>query len=76
MHTDQLLITIRQVAHLLSRSVAALYRDLAAGRLPPPRRLGRSRRWARHELEAWVAAGCPDARTWAAMQASIRRARA
>ena len=62
-----LLIGIRPLSALLSRSIASLERDQAAGRLPPPVRIGGSRLWRRAEIEAWVKAGCPDAATWAAL---------
>ena len=32
----------------------------AAGSMPQPLRVGRSVRWRRADIEAWVAAGCPD----------------
>lgn len=55
-----LLIDIQELATMLNRSVASLERDPAAGRLPPPVRLGGSRRWRRAEIVAWVDAGCPQ----------------
>lgn len=54
-----LLIDIYALSKLLSRSVSALERDQAAGRLPPPVRVGGSKRWRVTEIEAWVTAGCP-----------------
>ncbi|QJW92574.1 helix-turn-helix transcriptional regulator [Frigoriglobus tundricola] len=56
---EGLLIDIGQLAGLLRRSVGALERDQAAGRLPAPVYVGGSRRWRRAEIVAWVAAGCP-----------------
>jgi predicted DNA-binding transcriptional regulator AlpA len=66
--TTALLIDIRQLAALLSRSVASLERDQAAGRLPAPVRVGGSKRWRRAEVEAWVAAGCPAGKAWEAIR--------
>jgi predicted DNA-binding transcriptional regulator AlpA len=54
-----LLVDLRELARLLARSEASLLRDVAAGRLPDPVRIGRSTRWRRTEIEAWIAAGCP-----------------
>ena len=54
-----LLIDVRQLARLLGRSRASIARDVAAGRLPGPVRIGHSARWRLGELHAWVAAGCP-----------------
>jgi excisionase family DNA binding protein len=36
-----------------------VYRLVEAGRMPPPLKIGRSIRWDRETLAAWVAAGCP-----------------
>ena len=36
----------------------------AAGLVPMPVRVGRSRRWAVEELRAWAAAGCPARGRW------------
>ncbi len=38
----------------------------ASGRCPLPVRLGRRTLWLREELDRWLAAGCPDRRTWIA----------
>jgi predicted DNA-binding transcriptional regulator AlpA len=67
------LITDREAARLCGISRASWHRLRAAGRLPPVVRLGRSCRWRRAELLAWVDAGCPDSRVWSAMVASGRR---
>ena len=45
----------------------------AAGKLPPSIRLGRKVLWRRAEIVSWIDAGCPDGRTWAAMQARAGR---
>lgn len=70
---EPLLMSDREAAALCSLSRATWHRLRVAGKLPPPVKLGRSVRWRRDEIVAWVAAGCPDARTWAAMQATNRR---
>lgn len=57
--TAPLLIDIYALSKLLSRSVSALERDQAAGRLPTPIRIGGSKRWKFTEIQVWVAAGCP-----------------
>jgi predicted DNA-binding transcriptional regulator AlpA len=67
---DPLLIPDTQAARLCGIGRATWHRLRAAGRLgPQPVRLGRAVRYRRAEVEQWAAAGCPDARTWAAMQA-------
>jgi predicted DNA-binding transcriptional regulator AlpA len=59
-----LLVDIQGLAVLLSRSVPALERDQAAGRIPRPLRIGRSKRWPLAEIQDWIAAGCPCRREW------------
>ena len=41
-------------------SVRTLWRLRAAGKVPPPIRLGGSVRWRMQELETWIASGCQD----------------
>jgi len=76
-HTDEilqpLLLTDVQAANLAGISRATWHRLRSAGKLPPSVRLGRSVRWRRAEIEEWIAAGCPDGRTWIALRGSARR---
>lgn len=68
-----LLIPDTAAAAMAGISRAVWHRLRAAGKVPPPVRLGRSVRWGRAEIVAWIEASCPDARTWAAMQAAAGR---
>jgi predicted DNA-binding transcriptional regulator AlpA len=68
-----LLIPDAVAAALAGVSRAHWHRLRAAGKLPPPVRLGRRVLWRRLEIEAWIAASCPDSRTWAAMSIASRR---
>ena len=70
---EPLLIPDTAAAALAGVSRAHWQRLRAAGKLPLPVRLGRKVLWRRLEIESWIAAGCPDAGTWAAMQASAGR---
>lgn len=70
---DALLLTDLQAAALAGVSRASWHRLRSAGKLPPAVRLGRSVRWSRAELVAWIAAGCPPAVLWAEVQAGARR---
>lgn len=63
-----LLINDRAAARLLGISRAHLHRLKAAGKFPVGVHLGRAIRWNRDELAAWVNNGCPDLRTWKAIQ--------
>jgi predicted DNA-binding transcriptional regulator AlpA len=70
---EPLLIPDTAAAALAGVSRAHWHRLRSAGKLPPSVRLGRKVLWRRLEIEAWIAAGCPDARTWATMQAAADR---
>jgi excisionase family DNA binding protein len=70
---EPLLIPDTAAAALAGVSRATWQRLRAAGKLPPAVRLGRKVLWRREEIAAWIAGGCPDMATWAAMQAQSRR---
>jgi excisionase family DNA binding protein len=53
------MLTIDEVARLLSCSTRTVYRLNDAGRMPRPVRLGALVRWNRTEIEQWIADGCP-----------------
>jgi predicted DNA-binding transcriptional regulator AlpA len=76
MHNDRpnaaLLISERVAAALSGVSRATCHRLRAGGKAPPAIQLRRAVRWRREEIESWIAAGCPDARTWSAMPANRR----
>jgi predicted DNA-binding transcriptional regulator AlpA len=72
---DALLIPDVRAAALAGVSRAHWHRLRAAGKLPPPVRLGRKVLWRRSEVIGWIDAGCPDGRTWAAMRAAEGRRR-
>ncbi|MCB0325142.1 MAG: helix-turn-helix domain-containing protein [Bdellovibrionales bacterium] len=71
-HNEQLVLTAEEVAELLCISRAHVFRLQREGKLPAPVRLGRSVRWPRNELEAWLRAGAPTQQEWQTMQASNR----
>ena len=60
--------TINDLAALLQRSLPSLHRDRELGRLPTSMIVGgRSRRWLRSTIDAWIADGCPaDVPQWEA----------
>jgi predicted DNA-binding transcriptional regulator AlpA len=53
---NQRLIKIRELLELTARSRASLYRDMAAGRLPQPIKIGSSSRWRYGDVIASIAA--------------------
>lgn len=54
-----LLLDLPWLVRLLGRSRASIARDVTAGRMPAPVRIGRSVRWQHAVIAAWVADGCP-----------------
>jgi predicted DNA-binding transcriptional regulator AlpA len=68
-----LLIPDTAAAALAGVSRAHWHRMRATGKLPPSVRLGRKVLWRRLEIADWITAGCPDARTWAAISAASKR---
>jgi len=72
---EPLLVPAAKAARLCGVSEASWYRLKAAGKLPAPVRLGGRVLWRVEELRRWCAAGCPDLRTWQALE-SARRATA
>jgi predicted DNA-binding transcriptional regulator AlpA len=63
-----LLVRRREAARLCGLSPASWDRLTSAGRTPAPIRLGSAVLWSVEELRAWIAAGCPDRQTWAAIR--------
>lgn len=59
-----LLISAAEFATILSVSKRTLWRLLSAGKLPLAVHIGRSPRWRLDEINAWIAAGCPELHTW------------
>ena len=71
---DDYLLTAAEAAGLLKVSRRQLDRlNVSDGIGPRPVRIGRSVRWQRAELTAWVTAGCPDRSEWDARRASAIR---
>lgn len=58
------LLTVSEVSKVLQLSVRKVYEMNASGELPAPLRLGRSVRWAEHELRGWIDAGAPTRERW------------
>ena len=67
-----LLLSARTLAKRLGVSVRTLWRLRSAGKLPTPVRLGGVVRWRVADIDAWVAAGCPDFQPQARVAVSRR----
>ncbi len=55
---DKLLLSVKEMAAILSMSTRNIYRLSDEGRMPKPVRIGGSTRWRRADIEKWVADGC------------------
>lgn len=65
------LVPLAEVARLLSRFVASLHRDRAAGRFGPEEiRLSGSVLFGVEELHDWIRCKCPSRREWLAIKAA------
>jgi predicted DNA-binding transcriptional regulator AlpA len=68
-----LLLTARRTAELCSVGESSWWRLHAAGKVPPPVRLGGRTLWRADELKEWVAAGCPGRDKWEALLDAARK---
>ncbi len=59
-----LLLTAAQLATELNVSQRTLRRMDLSGEVPLPLKIGKSLRWRRAEIEAWIDAGAPPRRKW------------
>lgn len=66
--TERLALAAPALAKLLDISERHLWASHAAGRIPRPLRLGRSTRWNRAEIQAWLDAGAPARDRWEQMR--------
>jgi excisionase family DNA binding protein len=55
---------ISELADVLGLSRGTIRKWLAQGVIPKPVEIDGNRRWRRHEIEDWLAAGCPPAQHW------------
>jgi excisionase family DNA binding protein len=70
---DRLLIDADELARLLGVSVRHVRRMDAGGEIPRAVRLGRSVRWRRDEIIAWIVAGVPDRDRWETLRRLSRK---
>jgi predicted DNA-binding transcriptional regulator AlpA len=59
-----LLTDIKGLERMLGRDERSLWRDLGAGKIPAPIKLGRLTKWRVADIREWIAAGCPDCNSW------------
>jgi predicted DNA-binding transcriptional regulator AlpA len=63
-----LVVDAKRLATLLCCSVRSIRTWDAAGKLPPPLRLGGRVVWRVAEVRDWLEAGAPDRETWTAIR--------
>lgn len=61
---ERKLLDARESAALCGMSRAAWYKQLSAGKVPRPVKIGSLSRWRRDELIRWIDAGCPSRQKW------------
>lgn len=72
---DCLVLTAGEVAKLLGVSERHVWACHASGLLGPrPISLGRSKRWRRDEVHAWLVAGAPPRTEWERPEAGVHLA--
>ncbi len=57
---SEVLTDLAGVATRLVVSERTVERMVEAGKMPPPMKLGRLRRWRLADVESWIASGCPS----------------
>lgn len=66
-----MLLTDTEVAKLMNLGRTKFRQLVDTGKAPRPVRFGRSVRWVRTEIMAWVQAGCPIREKWDAMKKQL-----
>jgi len=55
------MMTLQDVAKHLRYTTRHVINLVDSGRIPAPIRIGKHPRWPRHQIIAWIEAGCPAA---------------
>lgn len=68
---EQRLLKMKDICEILQIDRVTAQRWLMAGKLPEPLRLSKTcSRWPQSEIQAWLAAGCPDRKVWETLKAN------
>ena len=62
------LISVKELAKMLSLSRRQIHRLIACHKIFAPIRIGGSLRFSAKECADWLATGAPDSKTWQAMK--------
>jgi prophage regulatory protein len=74
MNEQPLAVGANRLGEMLGVAERTIRRWNAAGKLPRPVKIGGAIRWRLDEIEAWLAAGCPDREHWEAIQQTTAKA--
>ncbi|MGD0572292.1 MAG: helix-turn-helix domain-containing protein [Sedimentisphaerales bacterium] len=67
--SSEKLLTVQAVAEKLSLSKRAVFRMRSAGLICAPLKVGTGAiRWRSSDIELWISMGCPDQKTFEAIQ--------
>jgi len=58
------LTDVKGLSEMLGISEGSVWRGVLTGKVLKPVRIGRSVRWRKREVQAWVEAGCPVVSKW------------
>jgi predicted DNA-binding transcriptional regulator AlpA len=72
-HPVPLAVDAKRLSKRLSVGVRTIRSLDAAGKLPAAVRLGSRKVWVLDEIRAWLDAGAPDRKTWAAIRGARAR---
>jgi excisionase family DNA binding protein len=67
------LLTKKDMAELLRRSVRTIYRLERQGQLPSSTNVGSQRLWGLDEVQKWITAACPPRRVWERLHPKYRK---
>ena len=70
---ERLALSVNEVAELLGVSIRHVWALHASAQIPRPLKLGRSCRWVRTDLLAWMEGGAPSREEWESQKAKAGR---
>ncbi len=69
------LLSVDTLAQLLELSTRQVRRLDVTGKIPQPHKIGRSVRWRRSEILAWLEAGMPEREDWEIIKRETRNSK-
>jgi predicted DNA-binding transcriptional regulator AlpA len=72
---ERALLSAKELARRLGRSVASIYRDWRNNRMPEPIKLGWLTKWRVEDIDLWIELKCPNRRVFEARRKFRRSSR-